>query len=93
MKDIIKTFGEEEDASKISKNIVKRETKKQLNTTDELVKIIQNSKKKNYKKKLMKVRKHFKLYECLSIKKSQNLIEGIIKATQILKPGGKLNYS
>ena len=44
--DIIKTFGEEKEASKISRNIVRERLKKQLNTTDELVKIIKNSKKK-----------------------------------------------
>ena len=48
--EIIKTFGEEKEASKISRNIVRERLKKQLNTTDELVKIIQNSKKKIIKK-------------------------------------------
>ena len=46
LKDIIKVFGEEQDASKISKNIIKQRTKKNIKTTDELVTIIKKSKKK-----------------------------------------------
>ena len=62
LKDIIKIFGEEDEASKISKNIVKERTKKNIKTTDELVQIIKNSKKKIIKK-LMKVLKLSKLFE------------------------------
>ena len=51
LRDIIKTFGEEEEALKISKNIVKERTKNIINTTDELVKIIKKSKKKLQKNK------------------------------------------
>ena len=50
LRDIIRTFGEEEEALKISKNIVKERTKNTINTTDELVKIIQKSKKKTIKR-------------------------------------------
>ena len=46
LKDIIKIFGEEQEASKISKNIVKERIKNKIETTDELVKIIKKSKKK-----------------------------------------------
>ena len=53
LKKIIKTFGDEKEASIIAKNIVKERSKNQLNTTDELVKIIKKSKKKNFKKKIM----------------------------------------
>ena len=45
LKDIIKTFGEEEEASKISTNIIKDRAKYQINTTDQLVNIIRRSKK------------------------------------------------
>ncbi len=89
LRDIIKTFGEEEEALKISKNIVKERTKKIINTTDELVKIIEKSKKKNYKK----INESTKTFQALRIfvnKEFTELIEGIIKATKILKPGGKL---
>ena len=50
LKDIIKIFGEENDASVISKNIIKERNFKQIETTDELVKIIKRSKKKFSKK-------------------------------------------
>ena len=89
LRDIIKTFGEEEEALKISKNIVKERTKNIINTTDELVKIIKKSKKKNYKK----INESTKTFQALRIfvnKEFTELIEGIIKATKILKPGGKL---
>ena len=90
LNDIIKTFGEEKEASKISRNIVKERLKKQINTTDELVKIIQNSKKKNYKKKINESTKTFQALRIFVNKEITELIQGIIKATQILKPGGKL---
>ena len=89
LRDIIKTFGEEEEALKISKNIVKERTQNIINTTDELVKIIKKSKKKNFKK----INESTKTFQALRIfvnKEFTELIEGIIKATKILKPGGKL---
>ena len=89
LRDIIKTFGEEEEALKISKNIVKERTKNIINTTDELVKIIKKSKKKNFKK----INESTKTFQALRIfvnKEFTELIEGIIKATKILKPVGKL---
>tara|TARA_B100001057_G_scaffold499504_1_gene610424 strand:+ start:1110 stop:2117 length:1008 start_codon:yes stop_codon:yes gene_type:complete len=90
LRDIIKTFGEEEEASKISKNIVKEREKHQIKTTDELVKIIKRSKKKDYKKKIDESTKTFQAIRIFVNKEVTELIEGIIKATKILKPGGKL---
>ena len=90
LKDIIKTFGEEEEASKISNNIVKERSKKLINTTDELVKIIKDSKKKNYKNKIDESTKTFQAIRIFVNKEITELIDGIIKATKILKPGGKL---
>ncbi len=89
LKDIIKIFGEEDEASKISKNIVKERTKKNIKTTDELVKIIKNSKKKNYKK-INESTKTFQAIRIFVNKEVSELIEGIIKATKVLKPGGRL---
>ena len=63
LKDIIKNFGEEEEASKISKNIIKARNESEIHSTEELVKIIKMSKKKISKKKLMKVLKLFKQLE------------------------------
>ena len=90
LRDIIKTFGEEEDATRIAKNIVSQRIKKKLETTDELVKIIKKSKKKNYKKKINESTKTFQAIRIFVNQEISELIEGIIKATKILKPGGKL---
>ena len=90
LKDIIKTFGEEDEAFKISKNIVKERINKQINSTEELVNIIKKSKKKNYKKKIDESTKTFQAIRIFVNKEISELIEGIIKATKILKPGGKL---
>ena len=65
LKDIIKIFGDEEEASKIAINVIKERANNQINTTDELVKIIKRSKKKILKKKLTKVQKLFKPFEFL----------------------------
>ncbi len=91
LRDILKTFGEEEDAKSIAKNIVKHRNVNQINTTDELVSIIKNSKKKNYKKK--RIDESTKTFQAIRIfvnKEISELIDGIIKATKVLKPGGKL---
>ena len=89
LKDILRTFGEEEEASKISKNIIKERIKNDIKTTDELVKIIKKSKKKNYKK-INESTKTFQAIRIFVNKEVTELIEGIIKATKILKPGGRL---
>ncbi len=89
LKDIIKIFGEEVDASKISRNIVKERTKNNIKTTDELVKIIKKSKKRNFKK-INESTKTFQAIRIFVNKEVNELIEGVIKATKILKPGGKL---
>ncbi len=90
LKDILKTFGEEEEASRIAKNIIKERTLSPINTTDELVKIIKKSKKRNYKKKIDLSTKTFQAIRIFVNQEISELIEGIIKATKILKPGGKL---
>ena len=90
LKDIIKIFGDEKEASKIVKNIVKERTDNQISTTNELVSIIEKSKTKNHKKKINKSTKTFQAIRIFVNKEISELIEGIIKATKILKPGGKL---
>ena len=50
LKLVIKIFGEEREAAKIAKNIVKARDKK-ITKVDELVKIIERSKKKNFQVK------------------------------------------
>ena len=49
LKLVIKIFGEEKEASKIAKNIVKYRKTTKINNTAELVKIIEKSKKKLFK--------------------------------------------
>ena len=90
LKKIIKTFGDEEEASIIAKNIVKERSKNQINYTDELVNIIKKSKKKNFKKKIDVSTKTFQAIRIFVNKETSELIDGIVKATKILKPGGKL---
>ena len=51
LKLIIKTFGEERDASKIAKNIAKARLIKKITRVDELVEIIEKSKKKIFLKR------------------------------------------
>ena len=48
---IIKILGEEQEANKIVRNIIKARVIKKIDTVKELVQIIEASKKKNYKKK------------------------------------------
>ena len=50
LKSIIKILGEEKEASKIAKNIVKARSKKKITKVDQLVEIIEKSKKKNFLK-------------------------------------------
>ena len=90
LKDIIKNFGDEEEASKIANNIIKERSKGQISTTDELVKIIKKSKKKVYKKKIDESTKTFQAIRIFVNREISELIEGIINAAKILKPGGKL---
>ena len=89
IKEIIKTFGDEDEASKIAKNLVIERKIHEIRTTDELVQIIKKSKKKNYKK-INESTKTFQAIRIFVNKEVNELIEGVIKATKILKPGGKL---
>ncbi len=90
LKMILKIFGEEKEASIIAKNIIKVRSIKKLKSVNELVDIIEESKKKNFKKKINLSTKTFQALRIFVNKEISELIEGIIKATKILKPGGKL---
>ena len=85
---ILKYFGDEKDAKQISKNIVKERQFKKINT-ENLVKIIEKSKrKKNYK-----VHCATKTFQALRIfvnKEISELINGLINSTKILKKDGIL---
>ena len=90
LKLIIKILGEEKEASKIAKNIVKARTEKKITQVNELVKIIEKSKKKNFSSKINPCTKTFQALRIFVNKEITELINGMINATKILKPGGKI---
>ena len=87
LKLVIKILGDEKEASRIAKNIVKH---RKIKNTNELVKIIEKSKKKNYSSKINPCTKTFQALRIFVNKEITELINGIINATKKLKPGGKI---
>tara|TARA_Y100001958_G_C21179365_1_gene509556 strand:- start:209 stop:1219 length:1011 start_codon:yes stop_codon:yes gene_type:complete len=87
---IIKVLGEEKDAKKISRNIVKARLQKKITRVDELVEIINKSKKKNYYSKINPSTKTFQALRIYVNKEITELINGIINASKYLRPGGKI---
>ena len=90
LKSIIKVLGDEKEANKIAKNIVKQRKVKQITNTADLVKIIHESKKKNYFDKINPCTKTFQAIRIFVNRDITELILGIISATKKLKPGGKI---
>jgi len=90
LKMIIKIFGEEKEAARIAKNIVKFRDEKKIIKVKDLVKIIEKNKKKNYSNKINPCTKTFQALRIFVNKEITELINGIINATKILKPGGKI---
>ena len=90
LKSIIKIFGEEMEASKIAKNIVRYRNQKRITSTSTLVQIIEKSKKKNFFSKINPCTKTFQALRIFVNKEITELINGIISATKVLKPGGKI---
>jgi len=90
LKLIIKILGEEKEAGKIAKNIVKARVIKKINTVKELVRIIEASKKKNYNQKINVCTKTFQALRIFVNKETTELIEGLIKASQLIRFGGKI---
>ena len=90
LKSIIKILGEEKDASRIARNIIKTRLEKKITNVDQLVAIIERSKKKNYSNKINPSTKTFQALRIFVNKEITELIEGVINATKILKPGGKI---
>ena len=90
LKSIIKILGEEKEASRIAKNIIKTRQIKKITKVDQLVAIIEKSKKKNYANKINPSTKTFQALRIFVNKEITELIEGVINATKILKPGGKI---
>ena len=90
LKLIIKIFGEEKEASKIASNIVKAREIKRITKVDELVSIIEKSKKRNFSKKINPSTKTFQALRIFVNKEISELLNGMINATKMLKPGGKI---
>ena len=89
LKLVIKILGEEKEASIIAKNIVKHRKINEITNTSDLVKIIEKS-KKIYSKNINPCTKTFQALRIFVNKEITELINGIIKATKKLKPGGKI---
>tara|TARA_B100001057_G_scaffold10117_1_gene9573 strand:- start:425 stop:1435 length:1011 start_codon:yes stop_codon:yes gene_type:complete len=90
LKLVIKILGDEKEATKIAKNIVKQRKQKKISNTNELVRIIEKSKKKNYSSKINPCTKTFQALRMYVNKEITELINGLISATKILRPGGKI---
>ena len=90
LKLIIKILGEEKEASKIAKNIVRARAKKKISKVSELVKIIEQSKKKNFSRTINPCTKTFQALRIFVNREITELINGIIYATKLLRPGGKI---
>jgi len=90
LKLIIKILGEEQEAGRIAKNIIRARENKKIDTVTELVKIIESSKKKNFNKKINVCTKTFQALRIFVNKETTELMEGLIKATQLIKSGGKI---
>lgn len=90
LRDIFKLFGEDKDSSKISKNIIRERKKSPILSVPKLVEIISMSKRKNYKKKINICTQAFQALRIFVNQEISELIEGLIKATQILENKGKI---
>jgi 16S rRNA (cytosine1402-N4)-methyltransferase len=90
LKLIIKILGEEKEAARIAKNIVKFRNEKKIIKVKDLVEIIEKSKKKNYTSKINPCTKTFQAIRIFVNKEITELINGIINAAKILKPGGRI---
>ncbi len=90
LKLILKILGEEKEASIIARNIVKARSEKKISKVDELVKIITKSKKKNYYTKINPCTKSFQALRIFVNKEVTELVNGLINAAKLLKPGGKI---
>ena len=85
---ILKYFGDEKDAKLISKNIVKERQSKIIDT-EQLVKIVEKSKKKkNYK--IHSATKTFQALRIFVNKEISELINGLIASVKVLKKNGVL---
>ena len=87
---IIGVLGEEKESSRIAKNIIKARDIQKISTVSDLVRIIESSKKFDYKKKINICTKTFQALRIFVNKETTELIEGIVNATKFVKEGGKI---
>lgn len=87
---IFKLLGEEKEGLRISKNILRERRSNPIKTIPDLIKIIQKSKRKNFKKKTNISTQVFQALRIFVNKEITELIEGLIIATKILKEDGKI---
>jgi len=87
---IIKTLGEEKDGKIIANKIDKIRRKKSINTTQELVSIIKDAKKRRGQYKKNPATKTFQAIRIFVNKELTELISGLIESTKILTNGGIL---
>jgi len=90
LKSVIKILGDEKEAHKIVKNIIKFRNIQKIKNTSDLVKIIEKSKKRNFANKINPCTKTFQALRIFVNKEITELLNGVIKATKKLKPGGKI---
>ena len=90
LKLIIKFLGEETESSKIVRNIIHQRKLKKISLVSDLVKIIENSKKKNYQKNINLSTKTFQAIRMFVNKEVTELVSAIIKASELIKPSGKI---
>ena len=84
---IFKFFGEDKEAKIIAKKIINLRKKKTINNED-LIAIIESSKKKTYKKN--KATKIFQSLRMFVNREISELINGLVAATKLLEPGGMI---
>lgn len=88
---IIKEYGEESWARKISQNIINYRKKKKIETTSELVEVIKNSiPKKFWNKKINPATKTFQALRIETNKELDNLKNFLISAVKLLDKRGRL---
>ena len=90
LRSVLKILGEEKEATNIARNIVKTRSKKKITKVNELVKIIEKSKRKNFHSKINPCTKTFQALRIFVNKEITELIIGIVNATKFLRPGGKI---
>lgn len=88
---ILKEFGEEKFAGNIARNIIKYRKEKNINSTGQLVEIIENSIPKKFKNgKIHPATKTFQALRIATNEEINNLEEVLPQALRLLKKGGRL---